>query len=103
MNLYEVIRGKKKHLPGQNFISQEVCELGVKLLTPSFPDYNGSNFCAYFIGRRHYLPESKVKNYMYQLCKSIDHMHRYVTSIFFTTLLKHLYMYLYTIIQKNEI
>ncbi|KXJ14440.1 MAPK/MAK/MRK overlapping kinase [Exaiptasia diaphana] len=27
-------------------------------------------------GRRHYLPESKVKNYMYQLCKSIDHMHR---------------------------
>lgn len=27
-------------------------------------------------GRRHYLPEAKVKNYMYQLCKSIDHMHR---------------------------
>ncbi|XP_031558432.1 MAPK/MAK/MRK overlapping kinase-like [Actinia tenebrosa] len=27
-------------------------------------------------GRRHYLSESKVKNYMYQLCKSIDHMHR---------------------------
>ncbi|XP_029195387.1 MAPK/MAK/MRK overlapping kinase-like [Acropora palmata] len=27
-------------------------------------------------GRRHYISESKVKNYMYQLCKSIDHMHR---------------------------
>ncbi|XP_078592601.1 MAPK/MAK/MRK overlapping kinase-like isoform X3 [Branchiostoma floridae x Branchiostoma japonicum] len=27
-------------------------------------------------GRRHYLPELKVKNYMYQLCKSLDHMHR---------------------------
>lgn len=27
-------------------------------------------------GRRHYLSEAKVKNYMYQLCKAIDHMHR---------------------------
>ncbi|KAK3718769.1 hypothetical protein QZH41_014035 [Actinostola sp. cb2023] len=27
-------------------------------------------------GRRRYVQESKVKNYMYQLCKSIDHMHR---------------------------
>ncbi|KAJ8045616.1 MAPK/MAK/MRK overlapping kinase [Holothuria leucospilota] len=27
-------------------------------------------------GRRHYLPEHKVKNYMYQLLKSLDHMHR---------------------------
>eukprot|EP00163_Fabomonas_tropica_P029957 TRINITY_DN6615_c0_g1_i1.p1 TRINITY_DN6615_c0_g1~~TRINITY_DN6615_c0_g1_i1.p1 ORF type:complete len:397 (-),score=56.84 TRINITY_DN6615_c0_g1_i1:257-1447(-) len=27
-------------------------------------------------GRRHYLPEQKVKKYMYQLCKSMDHMHR---------------------------
>lgn len=27
-------------------------------------------------GRHHYISESKVKNYMYQLCKSIDHMHR---------------------------
>lgn len=27
-------------------------------------------------GRRHYLPESKVKHYMYELLKSIDHMHR---------------------------
>lgn len=27
-------------------------------------------------GRRHYLPEARVKQYMYQLCKSIDHMHR---------------------------
>ncbi|CAH1792535.1 unnamed protein product [Owenia fusiformis] len=27
-------------------------------------------------GRRHYLSETKVKSYMYQLCKSIDHMHR---------------------------
>ncbi|XP_039597749.1 MAPK/MAK/MRK overlapping kinase-like [Polypterus senegalus] len=27
-------------------------------------------------GRKHPLPENKVKNYMYQLCKSLDHMHR---------------------------
>eukprot|EP00742_Colponemidia_sp_Colp-10_P000619 GILJ01000677.1.p1 GENE.GILJ01000677.1~~GILJ01000677.1.p1 ORF type:complete len:552 (+),score=78.06 GILJ01000677.1:158-1813(+) len=27
-------------------------------------------------GRRHYLPESRVKLYMYQLIKSMDHMHR---------------------------
>ncbi|XP_072031525.1 MAPK/MAK/MRK overlapping kinase-like [Amphiura filiformis] len=27
-------------------------------------------------GRRHYLPEQKVKGYMYQLLKSLDHMHR---------------------------
>lgn len=27
-------------------------------------------------GRRHYLPEEQVKNYMFQICKSIDHMHR---------------------------
>lgn len=27
-------------------------------------------------GRRHYLPENKVKNYMYQILTSVDHMHR---------------------------
>ena len=27
-------------------------------------------------GRRHYLPESRMKGYMYQLLKSMDHMHR---------------------------
>eukprot|EP01112_Ceratiomyxa_fruticulosa_P011724 TRINITY_DN3203_c0_g1_i2.p1 TRINITY_DN3203_c0_g1~~TRINITY_DN3203_c0_g1_i2.p1 ORF type:complete len:511 (-),score=85.64 TRINITY_DN3203_c0_g1_i2:3-1535(-) len=27
-------------------------------------------------GRRHYLPEKKVKAYMYQLLKAMDHMHR---------------------------
>ncbi|XP_065605825.1 MAPK/MAK/MRK overlapping kinase [Cyrtonyx montezumae] len=27
-------------------------------------------------GRRKPLPEKKVKNYMYQLCKSLDHIHR---------------------------
>ncbi|XP_025105892.1 MAPK/MAK/MRK overlapping kinase-like isoform X2 [Pomacea canaliculata] len=27
-------------------------------------------------GKRHYLPERKVKHYMYQLMKSIDHVHR---------------------------
>ena len=28
------------------------------------------------VDRRSYLPESQVKLYMYQLCKSIYHMHR---------------------------
>jgi renal tumor antigen len=27
-------------------------------------------------GRKTYLPENKIRNYMYQLLKSIDHMHR---------------------------
>nr|XP_006010475.1 PREDICTED: MAPK/MAK/MRK overlapping kinase isoform X1 [Latimeria chalumnae] len=27
-------------------------------------------------GKRQLLPESKIKNYMYQLCKSLDHMHK---------------------------
>lgn len=27
-------------------------------------------------GRRQYLPESRVKYYMYQVIKSIDHMHK---------------------------
>ncbi|XP_074651278.1 MAPK/MAK/MRK overlapping kinase-like isoform X2 [Tubulanus polymorphus] len=27
-------------------------------------------------GRRQFLPEPKIKSYMYQLCKSLDHMHR---------------------------
>ena len=27
-------------------------------------------------GKSHYLPENRVKYYMYQLLKSIDHMHR---------------------------
>uniref|UniRef100_A0A8W8HTT1 Protein kinase domain-containing protein n=1 Tax=Magallana gigas TaxID=29159 RepID=A0A8W8HTT1_MAGGI len=29
-------------------------------------------------GKRHYLPERKVKHYMYQLLKSVEHMHRNV-------------------------
>ena len=28
-------------------------------------------------GRRHPLSEKKITHYMYQLCKSLDHMHRY--------------------------
>lgn len=27
-------------------------------------------------GRRHYLPENKVKHYMYEMLKALDHMHR---------------------------
>lgn len=27
-------------------------------------------------GRRHYLPETRIKYYMFQLLKAIDHMHR---------------------------
>lgn len=35
------------------------------------------NLYEWIRGRRHYLPENKVKLYMYQLLKSIDHMHRH--------------------------
>lgn len=28
------------------------------------------------LGRKNYLPESRIKYYMYQLLKAIDHMHR---------------------------
>jgi renal tumor antigen len=34
------------------------------------------NIYEFIRGRKQWLPESVVKNYMYQLCKSIDHMHR---------------------------
>lgn len=34
------------------------------------------NLYEWIRGRRHYLPETKVKYYMYQLFKSLDHMHR---------------------------
>jgi renal tumor antigen len=27
-------------------------------------------------GRRQYLPEARIKSYMYQLIKAMDHMHR---------------------------
>lgn len=29
-----------------------------------------------FLGRPNYLPEQRVKHYMYQLLKAIEHMHR---------------------------
>jgi renal tumor antigen len=34
------------------------------------------NLYEWIRGRRHYLPENKVKFYMYQLVKSMEHMHR---------------------------
>ncbi|XP_046849462.1 MAPK/MAK/MRK overlapping kinase-like isoform X2 [Xenia sp. Carnegie-2017] len=34
------------------------------------------NLYEFIRGRRQYLPEEEVKSYMYQVCKSIDHMHR---------------------------
>eukprot|EP00359_Climacostomum_virens_P006888 CAMPEP_0204915778 /NCGR_PEP_ID=MMETSP1397-20131031/13721_1 /ASSEMBLY_ACC=CAM_ASM_000891 /TAXON_ID=49980 /ORGANISM="Climacostomum Climacostomum virens, Strain Stock W-24" /LENGTH=398 /DNA_ID=CAMNT_0052087985 /DNA_START=1606 /DNA_END=2802 /DNA_ORIENTATION=+ len=34
------------------------------------------NLYEWIRGRRHYLPEAKVQYYMFQLLKSIDHMHR---------------------------
>ncbi|XP_067099176.1 MAPK/MAK/MRK overlapping kinase-like [Osmerus mordax] len=33
------------------------------------------NIYEFIRGRQHPLPESKIKHYMYQLCKSLDHMH----------------------------
>jgi len=34
------------------------------------------NFYELIRGRKHFLAEEKVKRFMYQVCKSIDHMHR---------------------------
>ncbi|XP_018619736.1 MAPK/MAK/MRK overlapping kinase isoform X3 [Scleropages formosus] len=34
------------------------------------------NIYEFIQGRQYPLPDSKVKHYMYQLCKSLDHMHR---------------------------
>eukprot|EP00798_Chlamydomonas_sp_ICE-L_P012594 gene12594-15819_t len=34
------------------------------------------NFYELIRGRRHYVAEERLKNYMYQLMKSMDHMHR---------------------------
>ena len=39
-----------------------------------------SNIFVFVSGRRHYIPERKVKLFMYQLLRSIDHMHRWVLS-----------------------
>ena len=38
-------------------------------------------------GRRQYLPEARVKSYMYQLIKAMDHMHR--NGIFFFIAQRH--------------
>lgn len=44
-------------------------------MTPSrVREKEGANVAG--VGRRHYLPEARIKYYMYQLLKSIDHMHR---------------------------
>ena len=34
------------------------------------------NIYEHIRGRRHYLPENRIKIYMYQLVKALDHMHR---------------------------
>ena len=45
-----------------------VCVCGIDKLTAHF---------LVGTGRRHPLSEKKIMLYMYQLCKSLDHMHRY--------------------------
>lgn len=35
-------------------------------------------YLKFLADKRHYLPEKTVKKYMLQLCKSVDHCHRYV-------------------------
>ena len=35
------------------------------------------NIYEHIRGRRHYLPENRIKIYMYQLVKALDHMHRH--------------------------
>lgn len=35
-------------------------------------------YLTFLADKRHYLPEKTVKKYMLQLCKSVDHCHRYV-------------------------
>ena len=49
MNLYDAIKGKQAH---------------------------ASLMIIFAVGRRHYLPEARIKYYMFQLLKAIDHMHR---------------------------
>ncbi|XP_061897480.1 MAPK/MAK/MRK overlapping kinase-like isoform X2 [Entelurus aequoreus] len=61
MNIYEFIKG------GCGCKSQ-------KCHNKSFGPWN--NVCLYLAARQTPLPDNTVKNYMYQLCKSLDHMHR---------------------------
>ena len=34
------------------------------------------NLYEWMKGRKHHFPEAKVKNYVYQLMKALDHMHK---------------------------
>ena len=48
----------------------------VKNFKRFFQIHNNNFTYSFIVGKRHYLPERKVKNYMYQLIKSVEHMHR---------------------------
>lgn len=65
MNIYELIQGLKS--PTSQCRTKEIT-VNVWLILAFF----------WVPGRRTPLPDHTVKNYMYQLCKSLEHMHRWV-------------------------
>lgn len=64
MNIYELIQGLKS--PTSQCRTKEIT-VNVWLILGFF----------WVPGRRTPLPDHTVKNYMYQLCKSLEHMHRW--------------------------
>lgn len=79
MNIYEFIQGKSASITitVQHIINYYKGELELissfcKLLGEFGADISSS----FLPGRKTPLPDHTVKNYMYQLCKSLQHMHR---------------------------
>lgn len=83
MNIYEFIQGKSasititvqhiiNHYKGELELERWEISSFCKLLGEFWADISSS----FLPGRKTPLPDYTVKNYMYQLCKSLQHMHR---------------------------